>query len=296
MAESLTDLAAFIAVAKDRSFTSAAARLGLSQSSLSRTIRKLEERIGVRLLTRTTRSVTPTDAGARLLASVGPRLEEIDAEVEALSAFRDRPAGTIRINTGENSLNTILWPFIEGFAARYPDIKIEVDVDSGLIDIVERGYDAGVRLGEQVAKDMIATRIGPDWRMAVVGSPKYFATRAVPLTPDDLTGHNCIKLRLVTFGGFYAWEFEKDGRRLNVRVDGQLAFNGTTHVLEALLAGHGIGCVPEDTVQDHLQSGRLIQVLQGWMPTFQGYHLYYPSRQHSAAFQLFVDGIRYRDR
>jgi DNA-binding transcriptional LysR family regulator len=294
MAYDINHLVAFVAVAKDRSFTSAAARLGMSQSSLSRTIRTLEERLGVRLLARTTRSVTPTEAGKRLLANVGPRLDEIDAEIDALGAFRDAPAGTIRINSSEHALRTVLWPFIDRFAAQYPDIKVEVDVDNGLIDIVERGYDAGVRLGEQVAKDMIATRVAPDWRMAVVGSPAYFANRPVPRTPDDLTRHNCINLRLVTFGGFYAWEFEKDGRRLNVRVDGQLAFNGTVHVLAAALAGHGVGCLPEESVQEQLAAGTLVQVLADWMPTFEGYHLYYPNRQHSAAFQLFVDGIRYR--
>ncbi len=294
MAYDINHLVAFVAVAKDRSFTSAAARLGMSQSSLSRTIRTLEERLGVRLLARTTRSVTPTEAGKRLLANVGPRLDEIDAEIDALGAFRDAPAGTIRINSSEHALRTVLWPFIDRFAAQYPDIKVEVDVENGLIDIVERGYDAGVRLGEQVAKDMIATRVAPDWRMAVVGSPAYFADRPIPTTPDDLTRHNCINLRLVTFGGFYAWEFEKDGRRLNVRVDGQLAFNGTLHVLAAALGGHGIGCLPEEMVLEHLAAGTLFQVLADWMPTFEGYHLYYPNRQHSAAFQLFVDGIRYR--
>ena len=294
MAYDINHLVAFVAVAKDRSFTSAAARLGMSQSSLSRTIRTLEERLGVRLLARTTRSVTPTEAGKRLLANVGPRFDEIDAEIDALGAFRDAPAGTIRINSSEHALRTVLWPFIDRFAAQYPDIKVEVDVENGLIDIVERGYDAGVRLGEQVAKDMIATRVAPDWRMAVVGSPAYFADRPIPTTPDDLTRHNCINLRLVTFGGFYAWEFEKDGRRLNVRVDGQLAFNGTLHVLAAALGGHGIGCLPEEMVLEHLAAGTLFQVLADWMPTFEGYHLYYPNRQHSAAFQLFVDGIRYR--
>jgi DNA-binding transcriptional LysR family regulator len=294
MTHDLDQLVAFIAVAKDRSFTSAAARLGTSQSSLSRTVRKLEERIGVRLLARTTRSVTPTDAGKRLLANVAPRLDEIEAEIEALGAFRDTPAGTIRINSSEHALRTVLWPFVDKFAAQYPDIKVEVDVENGLIDIVERGYDAGVRLGEQVAKDMIAIRIAPDWRMAVVGSPAYFRNNPPPMTPDDLTRHNCVNLRLVTFGGFYAWEFEKDGRRLNVRVDGQLAFNGTSYILAAALAGHGIGCLPEEAVQDHLATGELVQVLTDWMPTFAGYHLYYPNRQHAAAFQLFVDGIRYR--
>lgn len=294
MAHDINHLVAFVAVAKDRSFTSAAARLGMSQSSLSRTIRQLEERIGVRLLARTTRSVTPTEAGKRLLTNVAPRLDEIEAEIEALGAFRDTPAGTIRINSSEHALRTVLWPFVDRFATRYPDIKVEVDVENGLIDIVQAGYDAGVRLGEQVAKDMIATRIAPDWRMAVVGSPAYFAKRPLPATPDDLTRHNCVNLRLVTFGGFYAWEFEKEGRRLNVRVDGQLAFNGTIQVLTAVLAGHGIGCLPEESVEEHLASGELVQVLADWMPTFEGYHLYYPNRQHPAAFQLFIDGIRYR--
>ncbi|RYE57055.1 MAG: LysR family transcriptional regulator, partial [Hyphomicrobiales bacterium] len=283
MRADINDLVAFVAVARDRSFTLAAAHLGMSQSALSRTIRKLEERIGVRLLTRTTRSVTPTDAGKRLLANVAPRLEEIESELDALGAFRDSPAGTIRINSSEHALRTVLWPFIDRFAAEYPDIKVEVDVENGLIDIVERGYDAGVRLGEQVAKDMIATRIAPDWRMAVVASPAYFADREIPATPHDLTAHNCINLRLVSYGGFYAWEFEKDGRRLNVRVDGQLAFNGSTHVLSAALAGHGIGCLPAEMAEPHFKTGKLVQVLADWMPTFEGYHLYYPSRRQPSA-------------
>jgi DNA-binding transcriptional LysR family regulator len=294
MRQNTDDLIAFIAVAKDRSFTSAAARLGVSQSSLSRTVRNLEERLGVRLLTRTTRSVTPTEAGKRLLTTVAPRLDEIDAELEALGAYRDAPAGTIRINSSEHALRTVLWPFIDRFAAQYPDIKVEVDVENGLIDIVEHGYDAGIRLGEQVAKDMIATRIAPHWRMAVIAAPDYFKNRNAPATPHDLTAHNCINLRLVTYGGFYAWEFEKDGQRLNVSVDGQLAFNGTTHVLAAALSGHGIGCIPAEMAESYIADGRLVHILADWMPTFEGYHLYYPSRKHSAAFQLFVDGIRYR--
>jgi DNA-binding transcriptional LysR family regulator len=288
------DLQAFLAVARERSFTRAAALLGVSQSALSHTVRAMERRLGVRLLERTTRSVSPTEAGQRLLHTVGPRMAEIEAELQALSIFRDRPAGTIRISAGEHVLQTVLWPFIDGFAARYPDIRIEVDVDNGLIDIVEKGYDAGVRLGEQVARDMIATRIAPDWRMAVVASPAYFANRETPVTPDDLTGHNCINLRLVTYGGFYAWEFEKAGRRLNVRVNGQLAFNSSSHVLAAAVSGHGIACIPEVGVLEHVEAGRLVQVLGDWMPTFEGYHLYYPSRQNSPAFQLFVDAIRYR--
>jgi DNA-binding transcriptional LysR family regulator len=291
-----SDLQAFTAVARERSFTRAAALLGISQSALSHRIRALEKRLNIRLLERTTRSVSTTEAGQRLLATIGPHLDGIASGLEALGAFRDRLAGTIRISSGDHALRTVLWPFIDTFAARYPDIKIEVDVENGMIDIVQHGYDAGVRLGEEVARDMIATRIAPDWRMAVVGSPAYFADRPIPAAPDDLTGHNCINLRLVTYGGFYAWEFEKAGRRLNVRVDGQLAFNGSTHVLAAVLAGHGLGCVPEEMVEQHLKSGALVHVLADWMPTFEGYHLYYPSRQHPAAFQLFIDAIRYREK
>ncbi len=290
------DLQAFLAVARVRSFTRAAAQLGVSQSALSHTIRGMEKRLGIRLLERTTRSVSPTAAGRRLLNRAGPRMAEIEAELEALTAFRDTPAGTIRINASETALRSVLWPFIDGFARTYPDIKIEVDVENGLIDIVEHGYDAGVRFGEQVARDMIATRIAPDWRMAVVAAPAYFAGREVPQTPDDLTDHNCINLRLVTYGGFYAWEFEKDRRRLNVRVDGQLAFNANQHVLAAVLTGHGIACMPEEMVAEPIASGALVHLLKGWMPTFAGYHLYYPSREHSPAFQLFVQAIRYRGR
>lgn len=289
-----SDLQAFLAVARARSFTKAAALLGLSQSALSHRLRALENRLGVRLLERTTRSVAPTEAGQRLLLTVGPRLDEIAAELEALSAFRDRPSGTIRISTGEHALRTIMLPFVNDFAGKYPDIKIELNVENGLIDIVQAGYDAGVRLGEQVAKDMITTRIGPDWRMAFVAAPGYFAERPIPATPEDLTGHNCINLRLVTYGGYYAWEFEKDGRRCNVRVDGQLAFNSSEYILTSVLAGRGIGCIPEDMALSLVESGALVQVLADWMPTFEGYHLYYPSRHHSAAFRLFVDAIRYR--
>lgn len=288
------DLEAFLAVARERSFTRAAALLGVSQSALSHRIKLMEQRLGLRLLERTTRSVSPTEAGQRLLDTVAPRLDEIGAALEALSSFREKPAGTIRINSSDHALRTILWPFIDRFAAQYPDIKIEVDVENGLIDIVEHGYDAGVRLGEQVARDMVATRIAPDWRMAVVAAPSYFADRPKPKTPDDLTGHKCINLRLVTYGGFYAWEFEKHGRRLNVRVDGQLAFNGSTHVMAAALAGHGLACIPEESALAHIAAGRLVHVLADWMPVFEGYHLYYPSRHHAPAFQLFIDAIRYR--
>ncbi|WP_421762147.1 LysR family transcriptional regulator [Devosia sp.] len=288
------DLVAFLAVARERSFTRAAAGLGVSQSALSHTIRLMEQRLGVRLLERTTRSVSPTHAGQKLLDTVGPRMDEIADAVAALASFRDTPAGSIRINAADHALRTVLWPKIDDFARRYPDINVEVDSENGLIDIVEQGYDAGVRLGEQVARDMIATRIAPDWSMAVVCAPAYLAGRQVPNTPDDLTGHNCINLRLVTKGSFYAWEFEKAGRRLNVRVDGQLKFNSSTHALTAALAGHGLACVPADMAAAHFATGELVQVLADWMPTFEGYHLYYPSRQHSAAFQLFVDAVRYR--
>ena len=288
------DLAAFLAVARERSFTRAAAVLGVSQSALSHTIRQMEQRLGVRLLDRTTRSVAPTAAGRKLLDEVGPSMDAIAAAIDGLGSFRDSPSGSIRINAGEHALSSVLWPKIDEFARCYPDIRVEVDAENGLIDIVEAGYDAGVRLGEQVARDMIATRIAPDWRMAVVARPDYFETHPVPTVPEDLTGHRCINLRLITYGGFYAWEFEKHGRKVNARVEGQLAFNSSTQILTACLAGHGIFCVPEEMAQQHLATGRLVQVLADWMPTFEGYHLYYPSRQHSAAFQLFIDAMRYQ--
>lgn len=288
------DLQAFLSVARERSFTRAAATLGVSQSALSHSIRQMERRLGVRLLDRTTRSVSPTAAGYRLLTTVGPRMDEIEAELEALTSFRDKPAGTIRINAGEHAVRTVLWPRIDRFARLYPDIRVEVQSENGLIDIVARGYDAGVRLGEQVAKDMIATRLAPDWRMAVVGAPGYFAHRVPPDTPEDLTSHNCINLRLATYGGNYAWEFERNGRRLTSRVEGQLVFSSSTHVLAAALSGHGLACIPQDMAAPHIANGTLIQVLADWMPLFEGYHLYYPSRHHAAAFQLFVDAVRYR--
>jgi DNA-binding transcriptional LysR family regulator len=291
----LDDLLAFLAVGRVRSFTKAAAKLGVSQSALSHTIRGLEERLGVRLLTRTTRSVSPTQAGERLLRTVGPRFEEIDAELEALSELRDKPAGTIRITAGDHAVNTILWPKLAKLLPRYPDVKVEIILDYGLIDIVAQRYDAGVRLGEQVAKDMIAVRIGPDVRFAVVGAKSYFATRSPPKTPQDLTEHQCINLRLPTHGGVYAWEFERAGRELRVRVEGQLVFNGIFQVLEAALAGFGLAYVPEDLAQPHLAKGRLRRVLEEWSPPWPGYHLYYPSRrQSSPAFALLVDALRYR--
>jgi DNA-binding transcriptional LysR family regulator len=290
----VSDLLAFLAVARERSFTKAAAKMGVSQSALSHTIRGLEARLGVRLLTRTTRSVSPTQAGERLVASVGTRFEEIEAELEALSALRTKPAGTIRITTGEHAVNTILWPALKKFLPRYPDIKVELSVDTGLTDIVAQRYDAGVRLGEQVAKGMIAVRIGPDMRMAVVGARSYFEKRPPPKKPQDLTEHNCVNVRFPTYGGLYAWEFEKGKRELRVRVDGQLVLNDTTMPLDAALAGLGLAYVGEDVAQPHIARGSLTRVLEDWCPPFSGYHLYYPSRrQSSPAFALLVDALRF---
>lgn len=292
---SLDDLAAFVAVGRERSFTRAAARLGVSPSALSHSLRGLESRLGVRLLTRTTRSVTPTKAGERLLAAAGPRLDDIEAELAALSELRDKPAGTIRITTSETAANTILWPALERLLPAYPDIKVELAVDQGLTDIVTERYDAGVRLGEQVAKDMIAVRIGPDLRMAVVGSPAYFASHPPPASPHDLAHHLCINLRLATLGGLYAWEFEKDGRELRVRVEGQLVFNDVPLIVRAARAGFGLACVPEDHVLPEITAGRLVRALEDWCPPFSGYHLYYPSRRQLApAFALVVEALRYR--
>jgi DNA-binding transcriptional LysR family regulator len=293
--ENLNDLVAFLAVAKERSFTKAAAQVGVSQSALSHTIRALEERLGLRLLTRTTRSVAPTEAGERLLRAAGPRLDEIEAELAALSELRDKPSGTIRITAHDHAVRAVLWPALARLLPDYPDIKVEIVIDYGLRDIVAERYDAGVRTGEMVARDMVAVRIGPDMRSAVVGAPSYFAQRAKPKTPQDLTTHACVNLRLPTHGGLYAWEFEKGGRELRVRVDGQLVFNGTAPMLDAALAGFGLAYVPEDSVQAHLADGRLIRVLADWCPPYPGYHLYYPSRrQPTPAFALLVNALRYR--
>ncbi|CAO3442487.1 LysR family transcriptional regulator [Azospirillum largimobile] len=293
--ENVNDLIAFLAVAREQSFTRAAAKLGVSQSALSHTVRQLEERLGIRLLTRTTRSVSPTDAGERLLLTIGPRFDEIEAELDALSEFRDTPAGSIRITATDYAIDGLLWPKLQPFLRAYPDIKVELINDYGLSDIVAERYDAGVRLGEQVAKDMISARIGPDIRFAVVGAPSYFAGHPVPGTPQDLIGHTCVTLRLPTHGGIYAWEFEKDGHELRVRVDGQLVFNSIFHILNAAVAGFGLAHVPEDLARPHLEEGRLQRVLEDWCPLWSGYHLYYPSRrQSSPAFALLVDALRYR--
>ncbi len=297
MRVSADDLEAFLAVARERSFTRAAAKLGVSQSALSHTIRRLETSLGLRLLSRSTRSVSPTDAGQRLVETIGPRFEEIDSELDALTALRDKPAGAIRITAGDHAVRTVLWPRLDPFLRRYPDIRVEVNAENALTDIVAERYDAGIRLGESIAKDMIAVRIGPDWGMAVVGSPGYFAAHAAPRTPHDLTSHDCINLRLLSYGGYYAWEFEKEGTKLNVRVEGRLAFNTSTQVLPAALDGHGLACIPEDMAAPHIATGQLKRVLKDWMPRFVGYHLYYPSRrQASPAFELLVDALRYRPR
>lgn len=292
--QSLDDLTAFLAVARELSFTKASAQLGVSQSALSHTIRKLEERLGVRLLTRTTRSVSSTAAGDRLVRAIGPRLEDIDRELIALNELRDKPAGTIRISAGEHSADTVLWPALAKLLPDYPDIRVEIIVDYGLTDIVAQRYDAGVRLGEQIAKDMIAVPISPDLRMVVVGAPSYFAKNKRPRTPQDLAEHSCINLRLPTHGGVYVWEFEKNGRAVNVRVDGRFTFNNFALRLNAALAGFGLAYLQEDQVTAYLAEGRLIKVLADWSPPFSGYHLYYPMRrQPTPAFALVVEALRY---
>jgi DNA-binding transcriptional LysR family regulator len=291
----VNDLLAFLAVARERSFTKAAAKLGVSQSALSHTVRGLEARLGIRLLTRTTRSVSPTQAGERLLRNVGSRFEEIEAELEGLSELRDKPAGTIRITAGEHAAYTVLSPALVKLLPKYPDIKVEVSVDYGFTDIAAERYDAGVRSGEQVAKDMIAVRIGPDMRMAVVGAPSYFERHPIPRKPQDLTAHNCINLRMPTHGGLYAWEFEKSRREMKVRVDGQLVFNTLRQRIDAALAGLGLAYMAEDAARPHIAKGSLVRVLEDWCEPFAGYHLYYPSRrQTSPAFNLLVDALRYR--
>jgi len=289
------ELVAFLTVAREKSFTRAAAQLSVSQSALSQTVRGLEEKLGLRLLTRTTRSVSPTQAGERLLERVGPRFEEIQFEIAALSEMRERPAGTIRITAGEHPAVSVLAPVLARFLPDHPDINVEVIVDYGLTDIVAERYDAGIRLGEQLAKDMIAVRIGPEMRMAVVGSPSYFEHHPRPVGPQDLTAHNCINMRLPTHGTIYPWEFEKDGHELRVRVEGQTVFNNIAMRIDAVLNGLGLAYMPEDQVQPYIEDGRLIRVLEDWCQPFPGYHLYYPNRRHaSPAFTLFVDALRYR--
>jgi DNA-binding transcriptional LysR family regulator len=291
----LNDLLWFVAVAEERSFTRAAAKLGTSQSTLSHTIKQLEQRLGLRLLTRTTRSVAPTEVGERLLQSLAPRVEEIEHDLAGLMAFRDKPSGTIRITVSDHAYETLVWPKLAPVLADYPDIRVEFSIDNGLRNIVEERFDAAVRLGESLEKDMIAVRIGPDWRLVAVASPRYFAGRATPQTPQDLIHHDCINHRQGRSGGLYAWEFARDGRELRVRVEGQLTYNSSLPMLDAAIAGRGIAYLPEDLTTDALADGRLMQVLDDWSPYFPGYHLSYPSRrQLSPAMSIIVDALRHR--
>lgn len=291
--ENYNDLQAFLVVAQLGNFTRAAARLGLSQSALSHKIRALETRLGLRLLTRTTRSVSPTEAGERLMQALTPNFENIDAALAGLGDLRDKPGGHIRLTTSDHAAATLLWPVLERFLPMYPDVRVEVISDSTLTDIVAERFDAGIRLGEQVAKDMIAVPIGPPMRMAAVASPAYLRAHPRITTPHDLTSHDCINLRFLTQGGLYAWEFEKDGHALNVRVDGRLTFNSTERILQAAIAGFGLAFLPDSLVKTHLDADRLHRVLADWCPPFPGYHLYYPSRrQLSPAFKLLVDALR----
>ncbi|MBD8621812.1 LysR family transcriptional regulator [Pseudomonas sp. CFBP 13727] len=293
--DNANDLLAFLAVAKERSFTKAAGKLGVSQSALSHTVRALEARLGLRLLTRTTRSVSPTEAGQRLISTVGPSFADIEVALAALSELRDRPAGNIRINAVDHALELVLRPVLKTFLPRYPDISIEVCCEYNFVDIAAQGFDAGVRLGEAVADGMIATRIGPDMRMLVVGSPAYFAGRERPVTPRCLPNHLCNNLRLPTHGGLYAWEFEKDDETLNVRVSGQVIYNGAYQLLDAALDGFGLSFIPDDMAAPYIASGQLQVVLEDWCPWHPGYHLYYPNRrQASPAFALLVEALRYR--
>jgi DNA-binding transcriptional LysR family regulator len=295
MTENFNALATFATVARERSFTRAAAKLGISQSALSQQVQNLEERLGVRLLTRTTRSVAPTEAGERLLTTISPKFDEIAVAVADLRALRDRPAGTIRLTAGEHPAVSILQPALARFLLDFPDIKVELIVDYGLADIVAQGFDAGVRLGEQLEKDMVAVRIGPEMRMAVVASPAYFARHPTPQTAEDLTSHNCINSRLPTYGTIFQWGLEKDGHQVKLRSDGQLVLNTLGLRIAAALDGMGIAYLPEDQILTHVAAGRLVRVLDDWCQPFPGYHLYYPSRKlPSAAFSLLLERLRYR--
>ncbi|MGP6487585.1 LysR family transcriptional regulator [Duffyella gerundensis] len=293
--ENFNDLWYLIVVARERSFTRAAAKLGVSQSALSHAIRGLEERLGVRLLTRTTRSVAPTDAGETLIASIGPRFDQIETDLVALTDRRDRVAGTLRITAGEHALSSTLWPLLKPFLKAWPDVNIELTTDNTLTDIVNDRFDAGVRLGDQIARDMVAVRIGPDWRMVVVGAPDYYAVQGKPETPTDLHQHRCINMRLPTHGGVYPWEFSRDDQQIRIRVEGQLIFNNLNARVEAAIAGLGLAYVPEDCVSEAVATGTLVKVLDAWCEPFSGYHLYYPSRkQHTAAFARLLDAVRWQ--
>jgi len=294
--ETFSDVVAFMHVVREGSFTKASALLGVSPSALSHAVRALETRLGVRLLTRTTRSIATTEAGERLFNNVAPRFEDIDAEVTALRELRDKPMGTIRITTAEHAANSVLWPKLSKMMVNYPDINVEMTVDYAMSDIVSQRYDAGVRLGNQVAKDMIAVRISPDLRIAVVGAPQYFAKRDKPDAPQQLAQHNCINLRLPTHGGLMPWDFEKSGQKVKLRVTGQWVFNNSSAVVRAAMAGHGLAYVPEDMALEHVAKGRLIRVLDDWCDTYQGYYLYYPSRrQSSRAWAVVADALRHRE-
>jgi DNA-binding transcriptional LysR family regulator len=292
----LNDLLWFLAVAEERSFTKAAARLGTSQPTLSQIIKRLEARLGLRLLTRTTRSVAPTQAGERLLQSLAPRIADIETDIEALLASRDKPTGTIRITLSDHALESVVWPKLRPVMHDYPGITLELNSDNGFRNIVEERFDAGVRLGESLDQDMIAVRIGPDWRLVAVASPAYFSSRPIPEHPQELVGHRCLNQRQIRSGGLYAWEFAKDGRDLRVRVDGPFIFNTSYAQIEAALHGYGIAYLPENLVEHHIRAGHLIQVLDDWSPLFAGYYLYYPSRrQLSPAMSVIVDTLRHRD-
>ncbi|WP_290689831.1 MULTISPECIES: LysR family transcriptional regulator [unclassified Haematobacter] len=291
------DLVWFQVVAELRSFTKAAARIGVAQSTLSYTIRQLESRMGLPLLTRTTRNVALTAAGERLLRTVTPRLAEIEEEIADLMALRDTPSGSLRLTLSDHALESTVWPKLKPVLATHPDISVEFSIDSSFRNIVEEGFDAGVRLGESIEKDMIAVRIGPDWRLVAVASPGYFADRGRPEHPQDLIRHNCINMRHITAGGLYAWEFEKDGQPLRVRVDGQLTFNNSYAMIDAAVSGLGIAYVPEDIVAAQMKAGTLVQTLDDWSPLFEGYYLYYPQRrQNLPVFKVLTDALRHRER
>lgn len=292
----LNSLASFFVVAREKSFTRAAAQLGVTQSALSHSMRVLEERMGMRLLARTTRGAAPTEAGERLLSRLAPHYEGIESELASISELREKPSGTIRITAHDHAASTILWPKLSKLLPRYPDVQLEINIGYGLVDIVAERFDAGVRIGDQIAKDMVAVRISPDFRMAVAAAPGYFEGRERPKTPQDLTSHNCGNLRMATHGGLYAWEFVQDGRALNVQVTGQLVFNTSTQLLNAALEGYALTYAPEDVIQPHVEAGRLVRVLEAWSPTFPGYRLYYPSRRQSLpAFALVVEALKLRD-
>ncbi|MGJ3354981.1 LysR family transcriptional regulator [Providencia sp. Je.9.19] len=294
--DNFNELQIFLVVARERSFTKAANILGVSQSALSHSIKGLEERLNIRLLTRTTRSVAPTELGTKIIACLEPKLTELEYELESLIQLNGTVSGNIRLSTGEHAARSLLWPKLKPFLRMYPDINIELVVDNGFVNIVDGRFDAGVRLGESVDKDMIAVRIGPDMRLVVVGAPSYFASHDIPQTPHDLQHHRCINMRLPSAGGLYHWEFEKEGKSLRVKVEGQLTFNLLSERIDAVLSGFGVACVPEDTVQEAVKSGELIQVLDDWCPTFSGYYLYYPSRkQHLPAFALLIDALRHHE-